>query len=75
MSDTPDLETHLREQLAEIRRRADEEAAPIIEKLTAIEAAKPRVPFVFNTFPGHEYLQWLHDQRERETCQNGRESG
>lgn len=39
-----DLETQLREQLAEIRRRANEEAAPIIKQLTAIEATKPRVP-------------------------------
>jgi hypothetical protein len=39
-----DLETQLREQLAEIQRRAQEEAAPIIEQLAAIEAAKLLVP-------------------------------
>lgn len=59
MSNTPDLETQLREQLAEIRRRADEEAAPIIEQLTAIEASRPRVPMALLDTIGQSHTQAL----------------
>lgn len=61
MSDTPDLETQLREQLAEIRRRADEEAAPIIEQLTAIEASRPRAPWVLDVIGQPHTLALMED--------------
>lgn len=41
-----DRETELREQLAVLRRRYQDEAQPIIDEITKIEAMKPRVPIM-----------------------------
>lgn len=42
-----DRETELREQLAALHRRYYDEAAPIVDELTKIEAMRPRVPLVY----------------------------
>lgn len=41
-----DRETELREQLAALRRRYQDEAQPIVDELTKIEAMKPPKPIM-----------------------------
>ena len=42
---------------------ADEEAAPIIEKLTAIEASRPRVPVLISQLAGESLVQMIARRR------------